>query len=136
MKKYKILVAEDDAALRNSLRIRLSSEGYEVLCAGDGYYAVAMIVQHLPDLIILDIHMPAGDGFSVQGRISKMVHLSYIPIIFVTGDHSQQVLDAAQNLGARSVLRKPFETAELLRIVREALNPAEGQEQVQLAELP
>lgn len=121
MKKYKILVAEDDSPLLNSIRIRLTSEGYEVLCAHDGYQAVAMAGEQRPDLLILDINMPAGDGFSVQDRVWKMVHMRRIPIVYITGDSSQDLLDRAHDLGARSLLRKPFDTLELLRIVKEAL---------------
>lgn len=126
MKTYKILVAEDDANLLNSIRIRLTSEGYEVLCAADGYQAVAMARKSWPDMLILDINMPAGDGFSVQDRVWNMVHLRRIPVVYITGDYSQHLLGMAHNLGARSLLRKPFNTSELLQAVREALEQDES----------
>jgi len=125
MKTYKILVAEDDAALLKSMRIRLSSEGYEVLCANDGYQAVAMAREQRPDMLILDINMPAGDGFSVQDRVWKMVHMRRVPIVYITGDRSQEMLDRAHILGARSLLRKPFDSSELLQTVRDALEPGD-----------
>lgn len=129
MKTQKILVAEDDAALLNSIRIRLSSAGYEVLCANDGYQAVAMAREHRPDMLILDINMPAGDGFSVQDRVWSMVPARRTPIVYITGDHSQHLRNRANNLGARSLLRKPFDSAELLEVVRDALEQNECHEE-------
>jgi CheY-like chemotaxis protein len=123
MKSYTVLVAEDDAALLDSIRIRLSSEGYRVLCAHDGYQAVAMAAHVQPDMLILDIHMPAGDGFSVQDRVRKMPELSSVPIVYVTGDDSANTLEMAHRVGASWFLRKPFESSDLLRLVREALEP-------------
>jgi len=125
MKTYKILIAEDDVNLLNSMRIRLTAEGYEVLCASDGYQAVALARKSWPDMLILDINMPAGDGFSVQDRVWNMVHLRRIPVVYVTGDRSQNVLDKAHSLGARSLLKKPFDTGELLQVVRETLEQDE-----------
>jgi len=121
MNAYKILIADDDADELNALRIRLGAHGYDVLCAQDGYQAVAMARDQKPDMLILDINMPAGDGFSVQERVWKMIHMRCVPIVYITGDHSQLVRDRAHNLGARSLLMKPFETAELLQVVRETL---------------
>ena len=123
MKTYKILVVDDDTALLASIRIRLASEGYEVVCASDGYQAVATAVASRPDLLILDINMPAGDGFSVQERVWKMVQLRRVPVIYITGDRSQEVADMAHRIGARALLAKPFDTAELLRVVRDTLEP-------------
>ncbi|MEK6703651.1 MAG: response regulator [Planctomycetota bacterium] len=126
MKTYKILVAEDDAVMLKSILIRLDSQGYEVLCAQDAYQAVALAREHLPDLLVLDINMPAGDGFSVHDRITKLPHLRRTPIIYITGDHSQAVLEKAQALGARSLLTKPFDTREFLDAVRDAVEQNES----------
>ncbi len=119
MKTHKILVAEDDTALLKSIRIRLAAQGYEVVCASDGYQAVATALEHAPDMLILDINMPAGDGFSVQDRVCKMANLAHIPIIFITGDRSQHLLNIDFNRGSRALLRKPFDTSALLQAVRE-----------------
>lgn len=126
MNAHTVLVAEDDPALLNSMRIRLRGEGYNVLCASDAYQAVALAREHRPDMLILDVNMPAGDGFSVQGRVQKV--LGRVPVVYVTGDQSDAVLERSQNLGARSILRKPFDTAELLDIVRESLDQRDAEE--------
>ena len=126
MKPYKILVAEDDPALLHSFSIRLGSKGYEVLCASDANQAIALAGEHQPDLLILDVHLPAGDGFSVQDRIRKLPNLSRIPTIYVSGDRSQELLDKTQDLGVKWLLNKPFNATELLQIVGQALEPGES----------
>jgi DNA-binding response OmpR family regulator len=127
MKTIKILVAEDDPALLHSFRVRLESQGYEVLCAQNGHQAVAMAGLESPDLLLLDVHLPAGDGFSVERRVHNMPNMSNVPIIYVTGDRSQEMLDKANELGVRMLLKKPFNTMDLLQTVRFALESVERQ---------
>jgi CheY-like chemotaxis protein len=127
MKTVKILVAEDDPALLHSFRVRLSSRGYEVLCASDANQAIALAGEHQPDLLILDVHLPSGDGFSVEERIRKMPNLSLIPTIYVSGDRSQELLDRAQEHGVRWLLNKPFNTAELMNVISQTLEQDERQ---------
>lgn len=121
MSKHKILIADDDPAILESLAIRLRAAGYEVVCTQDGYQAVAMAGKQWPDLLLLDIGMPAGDGFSVQERVWKMAHMQRIPVVYLTGDRSAVLENTARTLGAYTLLHKPFETAELLRVVEEAI---------------
>ncbi|HTF88307.1 MAG TPA: response regulator [Planctomycetota bacterium] len=127
MNKYKILVVEDDPALLHSMRIRLGAEGYEVLSAQDAYQAVSSAAKHRPDLLILDIHIPAGDGFSIQERVRKMPGMELTPIIFVTGDASQTLGDKTHEVGARWLLRKPFNSRDLIQIVRQTAAEWEAQ---------
>ena len=75
----KILVVEDDAKIAAALRIRLESVGYQVVSAGDGFSGLKMTMTHRPDLILLDIMMPVGMGFSVAERL-KDLGLGDIPI--------------------------------------------------------
>ncbi|MEO6709663.1 MAG: response regulator [Planctomycetota bacterium] len=128
MKTHKILVVEDEPALLKSIQIRLSAEGYEVEVAQDGYQALAMAGKQRPDLLILDVHIPAGDGFSVEARVRKMPGMLHVPIIYVTGDASQTLIDKAATQGVSWLLRKPFRTAELLEIVRQTLDRVDHQE--------
>jgi two-component system KDP operon response regulator KdpE len=122
MKTYKILIADDEPAMVASLGIRLRAEGFDVVVAHDGYQAVALARTAWPDLLILDINMPAGDGFSVHERVWKMVHLRRTPVIYMTGDASRQLSETAHKLGATSLLRKPFHASELLQLVNETLH--------------
>ncbi len=122
MQKAKILIADDDMALVQALAIRLSEEGYEIINAQDGYFAVAQAVKEHPDLMILDINMPAGDGFTVQQRTEKVRPLVFVPVIYVTGDKSGQAKNAAKQLGAFALIHKPFEFGKLLAVVKRALS--------------
>jgi DNA-binding response OmpR family regulator len=121
-----ILVAEDDPAFRTEVGRFLTRHGYRVLCAGDGYQAVEVARKEIPDVLILDVHMPAGDGFSVHERLGRHPELAMKPIIYMTHDPSRKIeLDAYED-GAYSLLHKPFELEELLEAVRQALG-ASGQ---------
>lgn len=116
----KILIADDDHGLLTSLAVRLRSAGYEVSCAQDGYQAVEQARRTRPDVIILDVHMPAGDGFTVQDRLNKMTDFAGTPVIYLTGERSEQVRSLVEAHGAVALLFKPFDTGELLATVREA----------------
>jgi DNA-binding response OmpR family regulator len=83
--KKKILVVDDERDIVKVLVIRLQSSGYEVITAFDGAQGVFMAHKEKPDLVILDIRMPAGDGFSVAERLKRSSHTWTIPIIFLTG---------------------------------------------------
>jgi len=117
----KILIADDDRALLTSLSIRLKAEGYEVLCVQDSYSALAQARKEWPHLLILDINMPAGDGFTVHDRVNKVDHLNGIPVIYLTGERSDRVVKLAKTHQAFALIFKPFETKELLSAVRAAM---------------
>ena len=123
---HKILIADDDRSHLLLLQLRLESKGYEVVCAQDAYFAVKQACDCKPDAMILDINMPAGDGFTVQERMARMGGLDGIPIIYLTGENSQRVTDMARTHGAFALLFKPFDLSELLATVREALDSNES----------
>lgn len=120
---HKILIADDDKALLTSLSVRLQAEGYEVVCVQDSYQAVEQTLKQWPDLLVLDINMPAGDGFSVQNRVDRGSPLHSIPVIYLTGDQSSRAIDIARAQQAFAVVYKPFDTQQLLKTIREALAP-------------
>ncbi len=116
-----LLLADDDTNLLTSLSVRLKSEGYEVLCVQDGYQAVAQARKHHPAALILDINMPAGDGFTVQERIGQMPEFHATPVIYLTGDHSDRVVKMANCQHAFALMFKPFETKALLATIKAAV---------------
>lgn len=120
-KPKKILIADDDRTLVQMLSLTLKNAGYEVVAATDGYFAFTQILSEKPDLVILDIHMPAGTGFNVQERIYKMATFGDVPIIYVSGDTSAQTQQAAQQFGAYALIAKPFDMQHLLDTVDGAL---------------
>jgi DNA-binding response OmpR family regulator len=115
-----ILIADDDTGFLRALTVRLQREGYRVLVAPDGYQALAFAVKHTPDLLILDIRMPAGDGFTVQDRKDRLPELVDVPVIYITGDKSKETQLRAEEAGA-TVVHKPFDMDELLEVIRREL---------------
>ena len=106
----KILVVEDEVAIRDLICINLELVGYEVSTAEDGLEAKSFLEKNTVDLILLDVMIPGIDGFSLIEQIKKY----NIPVIFVTAKES--VLDRVKRLrlGAEDYIVKPFETVELL----------------------
>ena len=115
-----ILEADDNPGFLKALSVRLKREGYRVIVASDGYFALAFAVEHKPDLLILDIYMPAGDGFTVQDRKDKLPELADVPVIYVSGDKSDQTQLRAEQGGA-TILHKPFDFDELVEMIERAL---------------
>ena len=111
-----ILIVEDDADLRRLYRTALALEGFDVDEAADGFDALRRIDHRRPDLVVLDIGLPAVSGVAVREEIAAHAYTRHIPVVIVTGttvnfDH----LDVA------CVLRKPVEPSDLLKTVRSCL---------------
>lgn len=121
--KKKILIVDDERDIVKALTIRLKASGYDVVTAFDGAQGVFMAHKEQPDLIILDIRMPAGDGFSVAERLKRSTHTFTIPIIFLTGSPERNAEERATKVGARFYIKKPYDPEELLDAVRRALQP-------------
>ena len=119
----KILVIEDDAKIAAALRIRLEASGYEVHLAGDGFTGLKMTMTHSPDLILLDIMMPVGMGFSVAERL-RGLDMGNIPIIFITASKRAGLRKTAQQLGAAGFFEKPYDAEELLSAIQLILGTA------------
>lgn len=114
-----ILVVDDYSNVRTLLRVMLEAEGYKVLEAKDGQEAVALATERRPDLVILDLMMPAKDGELVIGDIrSALGKGAEMPILVLTAkqDAVERVKDL---LGEDRVMTKPFEPSELLARVKE-----------------
>jgi len=121
MKNPVILIADDDSALLTAMSLRLQSEGYRVFTTQDGYQALAIARREQPDLLILDINMPAGSGISVQQRIQAIGEIITPPVIFITGNEITEPIAEEINHRNARILQKPFDTCALLATVRECL---------------
>ncbi len=119
--KKKILIVDDERDIVKALMIRLQGAGYEVVTAFDGAQGVFMAHKEKPDLILLDIRMPAGDGFSVAQRLKRSIHTFTIPVIFLTGSPEETAEEKAMALGARFYVKKPYDPEELLDAIKRAL---------------
>jgi DNA-binding NtrC family response regulator len=113
-----VLVVDDDAGLRESFRLILEDE-YEVVDAPDGRRALEIVRSRQLDLVLLDIRLPEMDGIEVLERIKALDDT--VEVILVTAVKTVRTAVAAMKLGAFDYLTKPFEEAELLSLVRRAL---------------
>jgi len=116
----RILVVEDDTKIAAALAIRLEAAGYSVLTATDGLAGLKLAVEQKPDLLVMDIWMPVGLGFSVAQRMQNL-GLKGIPIIFITASRARGLKKAAEKLGAVAFFEKPYDPQALLAAVAEAL---------------
>jgi DNA-binding response OmpR family regulator len=124
MTAAKILIVDDDPDLRQALRLRLRANHYETINAGDGYSAIAQAYKERPDLIILDLGLPAGDGFVVLDRLQNDDKLSNIPVIVLSARDPQSNEGLALQSGAAAFFQKPADNAELLNVIRTTLSQA------------
>jgi len=119
--RKKILVVDDERDIVKALMIRLQGAGYDVVTAFDGAQGVFMAHKEKPDLIILDIRMPSGNGFSVAQRLKHSTHTFTIPVIFLTGSPEKNAEEKAMAMGARFYIKKPYDPEELLDAIKRAL---------------
>ncbi|MCX8118697.1 MAG: response regulator transcription factor [Desulfobacterota bacterium] len=119
--KKKILIIDDERDIVKALTLRLQSKGYRTVVAYDGAQGLFMAHKEKPHLIILDIRMPAGDGFSVVEKLKESKRMGRIPVIFLTGSPERNGEDRARELGVRYYIKKPYDPEELLDAVRRAL---------------
>jgi DNA-binding response OmpR family regulator len=121
MSQKKILIVDDDPDVRLGLHIRLKANHYDVIFAADGMASIAEARKHMPDLIILDLGLPAGDGFSVMERLKANDSLSLIPVIVVSARDRSANMELALKAGAKAFLQKPVDNAQLLSVIRKVL---------------
>ncbi len=121
-----VLVADDDPGLVRAISERLRSAGMEVITCQDAYQAVEQARRRRPDVLVVDIHMPAGDGLSVLDRVSRMDEMAGVPVLVITGDPDPGIEETARRHGAAGLIRKPFETRWLVEQVQRAAAAERG----------
>src|SRR6266849_5400347 len=113
----KILIIEDDPALRRGLALTLKSEGYRVTEAENGRAGLEAVSNELPDLVLCDVTMPEMDGYAVVEQLRRMPALASTPFIFLTARGEHADVRKGMTLGADDYLIKPFTRAELVEAV-------------------
>ena len=119
-----ILVVDDDLQILDMLRCTLEEEGYSVDVAADGRSGLNLLIEHKPDLVLLDIRMPDLNGYEVLELIRKK---SEVPVIMLTGVLEPISVHHSVNLGADDYVRKPFNTPILLARIKSKLRRARGE---------
>ncbi len=122
MAEHRILIVDDDRDLRTALNARLRAAGYDTCFAHDGVSATAAIKNEKPDLIILDIGLPAGDGFVVLERLKDFPDCATTPVIVLSARNPQENERRALDGGAFAFLQKPADDQVLLDMIQQALS--------------
>ena len=113
-----MLIAEDEALIRLDLAEMLAEEGYDVVAqAADGEQAVALAVEHRPDLVIMDVKMPKLDGIAAASRIAAA---RIAPVVMLTAFSQRELVDRAREAGAMAYLVKPFSKSDLMPAIEMA----------------
>ncbi len=116
----RILVIDDEASIRDSLRMILEYEGYSCLPAATGEEGLARVRQDAPDLVFLDIKMPGMDGLEVLAAIREIDES--LPVVMISGHGTVQTAVEATRLGAIDFIEKPLSSERVLLTIRNALN--------------
>src|ERR1700693_1489340 len=118
----KILIVEDDQKIALALQVRLKANRYAVSVASDAIQGATLGRTVKPDLILLDISMPGGNGFQLAETFDNMLETKGTPIIFITASKSPELLQKVMDLGAVGLFEKPFDTEKLLYSIERELN--------------
>src|SRR6188474_1740207 len=124
--KSRILVIDDEAGNRDSMRRTLEYEGYQFIGAATGQEGLALIERDPPDLVFLDIKMPGMDGLEVLERIKAANPM--VPVVMVSGHGTAQNAFEARDKGATGFIEKPFSEPVLLERIEKELNLSRTQD--------
>jgi CheY-like chemotaxis protein len=116
----RVLVVDDELFIRQVVGDVLQDEGYGVLFAGSGHSMLDLLTTERPDLVLLDVMMPDGDGREALRAMRSQPRLRDIPVVIVSTGVTRPLLEGV----AVPVLEKPFDLERLLRLVRDTIGPA------------
>ena len=121
-----VLLVDDDKTILLGTGVRLKRMGYIVYTAKDAVSAVSAVRRNEPDVVVLDISLPAGDGFVVAERLQNLTGSAATPIIFMTASDNPTLRERAKALGAVGFLKKPFDATSLADAIEMALSPGDN----------
>jgi DNA-binding response OmpR family regulator len=116
-----IVIVEDDADIRGLLDFKLKAAGYETAFARDGVMAITVIRKAQPDLILLDIGLPGGDGFVILDRLREFDALVTIPVVVISARTQPETRERLELSGVAGFFEKPFDVGELLGTIESIL---------------
>jgi len=116
----KVLLVEDDSKIQLAIGMALKGMGYGLVTASDAITAVAQARKEQPDVVVLDINLPGGDGFVVAERLARLQNTAAVPVIFITASKQANLREKARAIGAVYFLEKPFGVSELANAIESA----------------
>ncbi|MGJ5753360.1 response regulator [Streptomyces puniciscabiei] len=122
----RVLVVDDNKVIRQLIRVNLELEGLEVVTAADGAECLDVVHQVRPDVVTLDVVMPRLDGLRTAARLRADPRTHHLPLAIVSAC-TQYEVDTGLDVGVDAFLAKPFEPAELVRLVKQLIEGAGGQ---------
>lgn len=121
MTNFRILVADDNHDISQLLQVRLGRLGHEVTQVHTGIQCLVEAIKHRPDLILLDLGLPGGNGFQVMEGLKALDSVKDIPVIVQTGMDTEDSYTRCMNVGAGAFLKKPYDKNDLYAAVQLAL---------------
>ncbi|MEK8172611.1 response regulator [Streptomyces sp. M19] len=119
----RVLVVDDNKVIRQLIRVNLELEGFEVVTAADGAECLEIVHQVRPDVITLDVVMPRLDGLHTASRLRDDARTAHVPVAIVSAC-TQFEMDTGRAAGVDAFLAKPFDPAELVRVVGQLMRRA------------
>jgi two-component system chemotaxis response regulator CheY len=117
----RVLAVDDQLTIRELVTVILVKNGHTVDTAEDGVKALKLAKDNRYDLVISDVNMPNMNGISLIGKVRKLPHLKYVPILILTTEQGAEIKSTARNSGASGWLTKPFDTKRLTSAVKKLL---------------
>ncbi|WP_455382457.1 response regulator [Salinispira pacifica] len=117
----KILIADDSAAIRQSVSFILEQEGYTVVQAADGAEALSKVKQDSFNMIVTDVNMPEMDGIELVRQVRTVESYKFVPIVVLTTESQASKMDEGKAAGATGWIVKPFDSDKLLAVVKKLL---------------
>ena len=117
----KILIVDDNEDVSKGLRIFFRAHDFTTILASDAVAAIGQAKNENPDLIVLDLGLPAGDGFVVMERLSNMESVASIPVIVFSARDEQGHKERSLQAGAKAFFQKPVDPAVLLSAIQQVL---------------
>jgi len=118
----KILIADDDVELTDTIAMRLEALGYSVTSVNEGLRVLNRAQEELPNLIILDLQMPSGQGQTILQKIRDNQKTAHIPVIVLSGLDDPQTIQEVLSHGAQHYIVKPYEVEDLIKKIKICLN--------------
>jgi CheY-like chemotaxis protein len=118
----RVLVVDDDAAIRLICSTNLQLDGYQVLEAANGQEGLELALDHVPDVVLLEISMPVLDGFGLAAALQANERTRELPLIFLTAENDPLIKAKAFETGAHGIITKPFEPRAVTAFIEQVVS--------------